>query len=526
MVITKIDRFKNTVTRFFTGENLTKKATLNAMASGLDYFAKLVVGFIITPLMVVGLGDYFYGVWQIMNRLFSYISTTAGSASPLEWTLAKEQSIENNELKRRYVGSAIVIWGLFLPVTGILGGVITWFVPYWVDAAPEHFFQIRVVAAIFVLMLGSTSLAFMPYAILRGQNQGYRRLGISVFVFFFNGGLTWLALYLNTGIIGISIAYLVQDLIVAVFYFSVCRAYIPWFGIRRPSFSMVKRFLHLSGWYLAGDVVANMTFASDVVVLGLLSSVESVTSYTLTKYIPETVISIIAIVVVGIIPGLGGIMGAGDLKRAAQLRGEVITLTWLIIITMGTTILLWNRVFLELWVGSDRYAGTLPNLLIVAVVTQFVLIRTDGSIIDLTLRIQRKVLFGALSVIVSVVTGGILVKFLDMGVVGVCLGLLLGRSILSITYPGIASRYLGISWLSQLKSIVRPVIVTILIFCAAGAIDHVTRSYTLSGLTGWAILVLGVSATAIGVLLIAFFTGLSRSQRQKILSRFQILVST
>ncbi len=464
MIVQKIVRMKKNITRFFLVENLTKKASLNAMASGLDYFTKLIVGFIITPLMVVGLGDYFFGIWQIMNRLFAYISTTAGSASPLEWTLAKEQFLENDDLKQRYLGSAIVIWGLFLPVTGIIGGTATWFLPFWLKTDPAYFWQIRIVGAIFVLTLGTTSLSFLPYAILRGMNQGYRRIGLSVLVFLLNGGLTWLALFLKTGIIGLSVSFLIQDLIVGGFYLLVCRKYIPWFGVKKPSLRLLKHFLGLSWWYLGSDVISNITFASDVVVLGLIGSVELVTSYTLTKYIPETVISIIAIIVVGIVPGLGGIIGTGDLKKAVQIRCEMFSITWLVVTVIGTTILVWNRSFLELWVGYNRYAGNISNLLIVIVVLQYVLIRTDANIIDLTLRIKSKVVFGAVSAIVSIIIAAILVKVFDLGIMGVCIGLIIGRSILSINFPKIIGRFLNISLQSQLKGILRPAFVSAALF--------------------------------------------------------------
>jgi hypothetical protein len=39
-------------------ESLTIKASLNAFASALDYGARLVVGFLINPLLVNGLGAY------------------------------------------------------------------------------------------------------------------------------------------------------------------------------------------------------------------------------------------------------------------------------------------------------------------------------------------------------------------------------------------------------------------------------------------------------------------------------------
>jgi len=123
--------------------------------------------------------------------------------------------------------------------------------------------------------------------------------------------------------------------------------------------------------------------ASDVLILGIFDSVETVTSYTLTKYIPELMITITGLLVVGIIPGLGGVLGSGDTEKAKEIRSEMFSFTWLIITVIGTLSLLWNNSFLRLWIGPSQYSGNFSNLLIVLVVSQFVMIKTDGFIIDL-----------------------------------------------------------------------------------------------------------------------------------------------
>ena len=41
----------------FSDKGLTKKAYLNALTVMLDYAASLIVGFLVTPLMVAGLGN-------------------------------------------------------------------------------------------------------------------------------------------------------------------------------------------------------------------------------------------------------------------------------------------------------------------------------------------------------------------------------------------------------------------------------------------------------------------------------------
>ena len=121
------------------------------------------------------------------------------------------------------------------------------------------------------------------------------------------------------------------------------------------------------------------------------------------------------------------------------------SLTWLVVTVLGPTVLLWNWAFIRLWVGAKHYAGSIPTLLIVMVVTQFVLIRNDANIIDLTLRIRRKVLIGALSVTAVVSRCWVLVSYFKLGIVGLCLGLIGGRSVLSMSYPIMVGRFLKIS---------------------------------------------------------------------------------
>lgn len=105
------------------------------------------------------------------------------------------------------------------------------------------------------------------------------------------------------------------------------------------------------GW----NLVTTLLLASDVVVLGLLNSVESVTNYSLTKYVPETLIGVIVIIILGSCP-LGSIIGTGDYQKAVRLRDEINSFIWLVATTLGASILIWNRVFIGLWVGADHYS--------------------------------------------------------------------------------------------------------------------------------------------------------------------------
>ncbi len=521
----KITHIINSISRLFQDTSLTNKAFLNALASALDYTAKIIVSFVITPIMVSTLGDYFFGAWQILMRVVGYMTPATGRPTQaLKFVLAKEQHQTDFERKRIYVGSTFSVLAIFFPLLAIPGGVISWFIPYWINTPQSDIWVVRIACALLVFNLIAMTLVAVPQAVLEGENKGYKRMGMATLLVFVGGGLSWLALYLNTGIVGLAAAALLLSIIQMIFYLLVVRSVVPWFGFARPSRGVVADFLKLSGWFMAWNLIINLITSSDVVVLGLFHSVEAVTAYTLSKYVPETLITVIAMMVFGILPGLSGIIGKGDISRASRLRGEIMAISWLILTVMGASVLLWNRTFLTLWVGGEKYVGDWLNLLIVVSVMQFVFIRNDANVIDLTLRLRQKVILGAVSVTVSIGAACILVYFFKMGILGVVLGVMAGRLILSIAYPIQVGRLLNVGFASQLKASLRPALVTALLFLAATLAAGYLPTQNWHSLSGWLLFLLSALVTAVLVLGVAFLAGLTRKQRQMVINRFQALL--
>ena len=516
------------ISRLLSGQNLTQKAYLNALAAALDYGARLLVGFVVTPFLVAGLGDAFYGNFRTLGSMTGYLTAATGRPSQaLKWTTANLQHSTDYEAKRRNVASAIIVWFLFLPLLSTLGGVLVWFAPIWIKGvSADHFGLIRLVTAVLVVETIITTLAYLPQSVLEGENLGYKRMGLSAALVFLGAGLTILALRLNLGLIGVATAILITTSLTGLLYLSVVRSNVSWFGLAKPSKEEVRSFFGLSGWFLIWRLVMQLMQASDLVILGVFASAESVTAYAITKYAPETMVSFVAIVVFGITPGLGGIIGSGDLEKAARVRGEIMMLTWLILTVIGSTILLWNQAFVDIWVGEVRYAGSLPSLLILVLTAQFVLIRNDANIIDLTLDLSRKVLLGLLSAIVSVGIAYVLVRYFQAGITGMVLGLIVGRSILSLAYPLLLGRFFGTSLHTQVKAALRPTLISILLFYLVWKLKDLFYGGTLINVDTWFSFILSVAVT-FGVLsLFAFLLGLSRDQQKQVVQRVRTVVAT
>jgi hypothetical protein len=504
------------VSRDLGRDGLATRAYLNALASGLDYGARVFVGFVVNPFLVAGLGPYLFGVWQLLSRTVGYVSATSGrTPQALKWTIASHQVSADYEEKRRQVGSAIAVWAVFLPVVVLAGLAVGWMLPWLLGTPLEVTGTVRVAIGLLIANLAMVSLADIPRSVLGGENLGYKRMGLSTVLILVGGGLTVAALYLGTGLPGVAAAQLATTVLSGAVFLRVARQYVQWFGVAWPSLAGGRRFLGLSSWFVVWRLIMQVMLAGDIVVLGFLGRVELVTAYVLSKYAAETMVGFAAMIMGGIAPGLGGIIGAGRLVKAAAVRNEMLAATWLMTTTVGTTVVLWDREFVRLWVGAAHYAGLAETVFIVLMLTQFVFIRSDAQVIDLTLNVRRKVLLGGVSAVASLVLAGTFVRVFDGGIAGVCLGLMLGRLALTLAYPGLVGRLLGVPLRAQLRSAARPVAVTALVLATALALEP------LGIARGWPQLLLAVPATAATVAAVALYAGLPGDVRRRLVGRFR-----
>ena len=233
-------------------ENLSGKASLNAIAAALEYAARVVVGFLIKPLLLFGLGEYGFGAWNILGQLIGYLAPAGGrTGHALRWSVAQQQASTDYDVKRRMIGSALAVWLMFLPILLGMGLIIVWGAPLWLRAADDLVWPIRVAALILLVDMIAVNLVEIPRSVLEGENLGYKRMGFSALLVGVGGGLTLLALHWQMGIAGVAAATLVTTCLTGLFFLSVVRSYVNWFGLGKPSWQSVRKFFGLSGWFVS-----------------------------------------------------------------------------------------------------------------------------------------------------------------------------------------------------------------------------------------------------------------------------------
>lgn len=501
------------------GRSLTSRASLNGVASGLDYGARALVELLVTPLLVSGLGAAAFGAWRVLWQWSSYVWGASGrSAQALQFAVAHKQWTAQDTEKRQLVGAAVLVWLLFLPLMLAAGLAGVWLAPALLDVPSDQVTPVRVAAAILAVDAMVMTLVTLPRSSLVGENLGYTRMGASAALVGVGGGLLVLSVRLDLGLPGLAGATLLTTLLTGAVFAVITRRRLTWFGIARPSRAMARWFLGLSLWFLGWKLVLELMIASDVLVLAVFAPLSVVAAFALSKWVADSMAQVLSILVQATIPGIGAYLGSGARDVAARLRGEVMSLVWVVGAGIGTTVLVWNGTFVGLWVGEHLYAGRTTTLLVVVLALQLALIRTDTFIIDVALRPRLKVVAGGVAAGVSIGLAALAAGPLDGGVVGLCLGLVAGRAVLGVAAPVAVGRLLGVPLHHQVRHVARPALVTSAMFAGA---------FWLAGLntrSSWFLLVCGVAVTVVAASAVALVLGLSSAQRDRLLRRARALL--
>jgi O-antigen/teichoic acid export membrane protein len=498
---------------------LTRRATLNAAASLLDYAVKIVVGLVVTPVLVSGLGRQLFGVWEMLSRLGSYVHAADGRPSEaLRLVIAQHQGSDDDEAKRRVVGASLTVWVLVLPLVAMVGGALVWLAPGITQAPPELRGEVRLTATLLVGNFMLASLASVPESVLRGMNLGYKRMGWQSGLNVVGGGLAAAAVLAGLGLTGLAGAQAVRTVAAALCFILLARSFVAWFGVARPMRSEVKALFGMSVWLTAGDAVAKIMLASDVLVLGAVVAPAVVTTYALTGYAARVAVGVHVFAAGAAIPGLGGLLGAGQMERAAQARRELLVLTWLFVTVVGTGILLWNRSFVAMWVGPENYAGLWIDILIVLIAAQTAFIRTDAYIIDAALQPRLRVVLGAVAAAVTIGLSVALTR--AYGLLGLCLGIIAGRATQSLAYPALVRSCLrgkGRRGGGRFEA-VRLALATSVMFALGAALGQ------RLAVSSWATWTAGAAASVPVATLLAVALGPSATARRALLTRLRSIV--
>jgi O-antigen/teichoic acid export membrane protein len=496
-------------------ENLKQRAYLNSLTSIIDYGGAQITGFIVSPIIVNGLGSSFYGVWQMLMQMTGFANMADTRATQvLKWSIANKRDVAAEEELRRDVSTALIVTGFILPIILVVGGLISWYAPYITKLDPQYDSLIRITCSLMILSLVIHKVFDVLESVLRGMNLGYKRMGFRAGIVVMAGVLKVAVIYLGYGIIGLSLVQVFVALVTGITFYYIVKKVVPWFGFGKTNFKNVIGYSKLSGWFMASTGAKMIMSSSDKIILGYLAGPILVTQYTLTIFAAAAIEGIVHAVINGIIPGVGGLFGNGEFDKVQKARRVMFSMNWLFIVSFGVAVLVLNKSFISLWTGDDHYAGYVENFLIILISVQAMFFKTDSVLINVTLNLKTKVMTMLVS---SAITVGLAMMVVgEWGIIGLCLSIIAGRMVMSIGFPLILKRKIQDNGSFFQLNVIQPLLAAGVLLSAATYGAQFIRVDNWFYLLGSGALIAVVTG---GVFWVIGLTGLQKREVWELISR-------
>lgn len=492
---------------------LSSRVMLNGVASLAVFATGVFVNLLITPLLLARFGETLFGVLSVLNRLSSYLTAVDGRPSQaLKWRVASQQHSTDDYDKKEDVGSAIGIWFATLPLLLICGSILVWFSPYATGAPTDTYLMLRITSAVLVGGFLLSGLIEIPGAVLRGMNVEYRSFFLLMAITIVNGWATWVLVSKGGGLPTVAIIRVLGGVLTGIGTYILAKAYVPWFGARCPKKGKLLQFGRLTIWFMIWGVSFRLLMETDILVLSTFSSTSAVSSYTITGMMTTALTAILRIAATSMMPGLGGIIGEGDYKRASRLRAEGLLICWGTGTVAAFLVLTLNHSFVSLWVGSRYYAGTLTNLLLCFIMLQFIFLYLDSLIVDLALDLKKKTFLSFLVGAFSILLASFWIP--RYGILGLCCSLFVGRFPLLIAYPQIVHSILGKTKSLQATQWFRRTAISSILFVIGMGLEVYLKPKS------WSTLLLLLTLVCLFGATFVFVFGLSAYEKINIRARF------
>jgi len=476
---------------------------------------RFLVRFIVTPILIRGLGEVLYGAWMMIQHAVSWLSIgDFRSMSTLKFTLAIRQHVENDDEKRRQVGAALFIWGAILPLMIILGTALIIFAPKIIQVPAEQQSLLRLSMGIMVAGGIVNRLLALPSNVLVGCNLHYKAFWVEPVKIILSGVLMVGAIKMGWSLSGVAGGFVLSTIVGGVFFFQVARKFVPWFGAKRPDSKLLRYFLRYTAWIFLSGLAWTFLTGSDVLLLGFLAGPAVVTVYTTTAAAARMTMEVLNRLSGASKAGIAGLCGEESWEVIESLRLEMQIFSITTITVAGCGVLVLNPAFLNLWIGEGFFLGQFANLMIVLACYFTLLFMVDNQILHGMLDFRNLTLLLSVGGIVLIGLGTPLTG--EYGAVGMATALAISRLCAILISPIIISRKTGKPAAVYFREILRPVLVSGLFLAAAYQIPIPAASINIIEF-----ILYGVAITCITpALFIAL--GLQKEQRVVVLRRLSL----
>jgi len=405
----------------------------------------IINGIVLVPLYLKYIDYKLFGAWLATGSIVAWLGLVdAGMSDIVRQRTAQVYGARDFEQAGKYIGTSLIC----IATAGLLPVFISFFIAPFLpgifglgDELADH------LSRSFVLAGASCSLALIASSAYSVQ-QGLQK-HISVCVVHATGSIigliatVWM-LVSGYGLISIPFGLVIRGVIwVCIFW-----PYTLYFCLRtlhirlRFSKKQFYKIANLTGWSFLSRMSRQFFNQCDQLVVGLLLGVETVPIFVWTKRSWDILMMLLERISVAFMPGLAHLHGESDTEKFTAVSKRLLRIVMYTMFVGVGVCLAFNKTFVALWLGPERYAGRLFDILIGMAVISSVFIFTINRVLFATGNIKAPAIA---TVIQSSTRAAILIPLVwFLGLAGIGLSL-------AVTFIIMGIFYFGKQWIKLLR---------------------------------------------------------------------------
>lgn len=430
--------------------SLLKKSLLTSLTKAINIILNFIVQLIITPIILAGLGQQLFGVYTLINRIQGYLSLADLRPSAiLRFKLASLQTSMDSDLKKRLVGTTLILSLLSLPVMIVLGYLFSIYF-HQIFIIDEIYIEIAsITILIFSIFISFKSVLAIPESIVRGNNLEYKLFFIDPIRMILYSILVYFLIEWGYSLLGVVYAIIIAGIFDYLLKFIMQLRLLPGYFPKLPDIKMFKSLFKSSSLYLGSSFNQQLYISYEIVLIGYLYGMKEVTIYSLTKAILYRVAESISTITSGITSSIGNLISSKSFEELIKIRLLLFRINMIISFIFISYFLIFNSSFVSLWVGKENFIGINSNIVFCITAIFIIFTFSDEIFINSFELFSKKMRIFSETLVI-----GVLISFIlsfNFSLLGIAIGFLFSKLYQFIRYQFVLNNYVEIDYFTFFK---------------------------------------------------------------------------
>jgi len=495
-----------------------KRLAFNTVSNLGTLFLKLGITFVLTPVLIKNMGNYDYGLWEMVGAIIGYMGILDLGIRPAVSRFAARYIAlkDTDALTRLYatawyfllvvgltIGAIVLVWAVFFPQTlaqedGITGKYTIWLL----------IIAVQLLITFPSYVAESFMEAYQEYYLKNNITIVNSVIGAAVVLYFItpSNALILLAAVNSVGVI--------TKYLWLVWYMQYKRRFLR-FKWQYFSRAQLKELLGFSMKTVVQGLASRMENATDTLVIGFFLGPALVPLYS----VPANLVNYIRMIAMNMthvfMPYFSSLNASGEHEKTLKVYiiGSKLTIAALLILVIGVMLLGEN--FLYLWVGAEIADTASEILWILVAFSALPMLNPFASRYLTALNLHG--FYAKWAPVSGLANLGLSVLLVGpMGIQGVALGSLIPALVFQPIVLIYCCKHLEISVLAYVKGAILPLLAP-----SIGMIATIMALIFYWDITGYFSLLTVAAVGAIVFLLVGLFFAFTQQERQQLLRLFK-----